>query len=52
MDNCVVNDVIIKIRKELERQVILEYGEDALLEDGKYFTKNEVLNIINEVLKK
>jgi len=52
MNNEQINDLIIAFRKELEECIKAEYGEEALLEDGKYFTKQEVLDGLDELLRK
>lgn len=46
-----INDLQIEIRKKLEEQIVAEYGEDALLEDGKNFTKDEVMALTEEVFR-
>lgn len=52
MNNVEINDIVIAFRKELEEQIIVEYGEEALLEDRKYFTKQEVCDILDILLRK
>lgn len=51
MNNEEVNDHIIGFGEVLDEHIEAEYGEEAKLEDGKNFTKSEVLDMLDGFLR-